>query len=1383
MPKTLMFIEKSLEPQIIQITVPDVMGPGDAVAPALPGHYLAALGDSPVDEIIVSAPAPAVISDLPDQLLSLDVTANSAPMEIDLYTVFSPPAGLTFTLTGAAPPAGTTIVDNILSIPRTALYAPTTIGIQAEDSLDRTAASDVLVTVASVPGIMAAPTVTPITATQASVVFGPAPASNNSPIDHYDITYSVVGSGTFTTVTALTPGTITLGGIPAGAEFDTTVRAVNAIGPGPVSLPTRADLPAPSASIGFTSSDGHYIEIDNPAGFLSTNTTFVDPSLITITQTVPSVSDTGVTNTRTLSHLAGFRADIVGAKLRLWCRGCLSDLATSISLTINAGALTNGASTNTLITGAIEPRTSYRVYRPKGRLAGVVTGKYDLVMEHGVVATPFWVEGQGFAPNGCLVKFAVTDGTVTQDRFAIQQTRSRYCDYILFGYAARDNRDEANPTHDELKALAEPQWLKNAANSGNSALGGVGVMSHATAFNPADFAVGALTVTMTVYSHAGGEQSAVSESWKIYNNRDGSYTFRDRYVSVTGSDTTGNGTLGNPYATIGRAIVEAGSPALGCLPTHMPRVMLIGSGNPAAPATYIMSDVTVDDANRPGTTDTYLTIQAAPGHSWQDVKIRQQKNKVNLRTRRMRFLDLHFYIDGANGWDAYVMFDPSTTSFPTATNPQTYLFDKCTVSHSLTRDGHIYSASPLAIGESFKNINVHWTNHINRDMYRKGHTVYSEGSMRNAAILRTTDDTIIGPKCLMMSIFCFDNAQSPNNMALNDVEGTIVAGGTIVGAYSGQTATVASYNAVVAGGSTKHRLILSGRSGSFKPDDNTKHHAVVVANPGAFVAGSPITVSTSSGVSRNLLRVDGNILRIARSGSETSIAASGVTISQASTGATSLTTSASSLVGSIIFSNGATGNYSASHPDAIQVAATRPHRIIVTPVSGPLTVGDTVRKNGTTSIIQAVDNIPGFGTALTIGGTGSVVWFGGDTNKNFATGLGSVFTFHYVYDVSPYDVPENLFVCNVLFNYIEGAPIFVENGLKNLHFALVHYISNDGTRENAWQFSRTQDVSFLAISAPQRPCWDRLPDESGPRGGIVSIGLVAEEVDGAYAGQWMVGCHGVQAGQTNAFQDVTTGAYTMVDHVGHDDDATGFGQYAPIPVLPNIRRVNYGPQLRFDLFGNARPTDGTAAIGAVEEWIATAAPAVAPTLVASDSAAATNVAMPAGQLAGHLAVLVVGRADAGGFVTPAGWTLSDSRTISGGGSVAMFERLTTANAETTPTVTGAAWSGISVWRYAAGVGATVTADALSNTNPSFGALTAQGGTKPSALAVVFARSGGAGSAMQPPTGYTLASGAGNVNGRRMFYDEDSTLAATTSATLVAGSTTAVTIHAEIMAAT
>jgi hypothetical protein len=933
---------------------------------------------------------------------------------------------------------------------------------------------------------------------------------------------------------------------------------------------------APPGVSASTTDSGNKVIVPLPAGFLSTNQSIVNPALFAVEVDAPSVDATGNPITVTRTRRAGYRADVVGADLHVWMMQSIPAAATAVRINAQAGAITNGASVSGAFTATATNLSDHNQV-VVGHLIGFVDAAGNLGVDHSVMSGAFWVEAYAWHESGiACVKFDVTGtaaggGGLTRTSYAIIETRSRYRD-------------------DQIITLA--QWTKN----GN---GGIGVYSSAQ-INPADFQDGEVTVTMTAFARVGGVTVSRAQTWIACMNAGGSYVERVRFCdNVAGNDswdgtsaTFVSGLIG-PKLTLNAAMNAAGSVNGGATAFSIPIVRLVGSGNPASPRVYPLAVNSGSGNAIPSATHTWLTVEPAPGFTGADTQIANYGTITGIltRVRRMRFRNVWWDIAnaaGAGGTSSSALVTPNVTLYPVASNPEAVWFDNVETYHHLGRLGQTAEGASGSVVASLygKLHGIFFTRYITRDMARRGFQCSGLSMVRNARFERIFKDVVKGPDCMVATVWR-ENATPIEFLPVNTITGTPQAGDTITGVYSTGSETVASYLSLTA--STGNvTLTPGGNSYTFKADDSKQCRRVTVTGvTGSFSAGQSATLGGTTSVV--IGRVEGNDLYLRT--------ISSVTNGQSIVTATgSATMSSNALAECLRFlPSGARGRAGPPHPDGLQVQDFVNQEYAITPISGTFQVGETVNATGASGVVVSQT-----GNRLRTSGTNQ--WNLVATGATI-TGATSGATATYQGQRRFVDNDRNVLLYCILGENIDGQPLFSENGTRGIAMINICIVGTLGEGSLQTQTSSIPDYSLVHVTHPNKRMAARAVNDMSGEGRVPTSHryCVAEDfsvdafpqggtsaVDVWQPGSDIFGCHAllVTPGFSALDTGITRGDALWTDGSGvlqdYDPNAITF---QPGPSSPVRNKVPAGQrEVRYDLFGNERPNDGTACAGAVEEW-------------------------------------------------------------------------------------------------------------------------------------------------------------------------------------------------------
>jgi hypothetical protein len=973
-------------------------------------------------------------------------------------------------------------------------------------------------------------------------------------------------------------------GASVGNQLKARVTLDNGIGDPVVVESNVITLTAPSAVIGQTTLDGSFIDIPLPSGFQGTNPTSVDPSKVTVTQTVPSKSTLGVDNSITMTRAVGTVAEIPSGSstLRVWMNEPVSRFATALTIAAEAGAFVNGAASSGAIAGNLQPLCIIDDMNVKGRIVGVVKGRADIRMPFELVDGTIYIEAMSMQEGGlACVRFDVSDGTTTQTHYASAFTASRYQDTAL---------------------VSDAQWAANGVASGNAALGGLGVIS-SPGIAMSAFVEGAITITMTSYARAGGELNKVVDSWTVFNNK-GGYTNRVRYVDIAaGSDTTGDGlTAGTAFATFARALSEAGAASKGAAAKDIPFVYCVGSGDDENPAIYTIPDGTTSTA----ATDTWLTVMPAPGHDSADTRIRAASGKFP-RVRRMRLEGIDISLQSGN---TTMPLMSNHSSFD-ANNPAAVMLKKCRVWHPTfmvggnTVQGSTTTLLASTYSSSNKSLLVLLDNEI-REMARSFLSSNCPCVVRNARGSDCTNDLIKGPGGAYFGID-FQHSDPPKNVLPfpNVLTGTPIVGETVTGLLSGATGIVGSIPAPTT-------IYLSSRTGNFKADDNKNHRAILVADGSAFQVGENI------GGSRKILRKDGNTLRVADTNWSP---AAGATITGSASGATSTVVSVTTEANIFFETSGARGRLQMLHADVLQVQAFFGSVAIVEDVVGTFQVGDNLKRGSETrQQVVGIDTAPDGRTLLLLNSTGTNGQLTASDYDKPVVGSTSGARATFVGYWRMHSSNLNLVLANSRWIEVEGQMLFIENGANGA--LIVNWHGTKISEGYDMQMTRVTNYMLAHVSVHQMQFLMRDNKETSLRSRNQILGLLCEGLVKNLPGLNIADCHNADPSITSG-GNITSGDPLFVNSFSfnevHDPARPNQELQAGSPAR-RLKARAFGAWYPYDIYGNPRPTNGTAAIGAVEKWpVATSSNAnlaalgfsagtMAPAFAAGTTAYTTSVA-------------------------------------------------------------------------------------------------------------------------------------------------------------------------------
>lgn len=937
-------------------------------------------------------------------------------------------------------------------------------------------------------------------------------------------------------------------GASAGTQLKARVTLDNGIGDPVVLESNIITLTAAASVIGQSTLDGSFIEIPLPIGFLEANSTIVDPSKVTVTQTVPSKSTLGVDNTTTMTRAVGTVAEIApgSSVLKVWMNEPVSRFATALSISADAGAFVNGAVSSGAISGNLQPLCIIDDMNVKGRIVGIVKGRTDVRFPFDLVDGTIYIEAMSMQEGGlACVRFDITDGTTTQTHYASSFTPSRYQD------TAR---------------VSDAKWAANGVASGNAALAGLGVIS-SPGIAMSAFAEGEITITMTSYAKAGGELNKVTDTWTVFNNK-GGYTNRVRYVDVAaGSDTTGDGlTAGTAFATLAKALSEAGAASKGAGAKDIPIVYCVGSGDDENPAQYTIPDGTTSTA----ATDTWLTVKPAPGHDSADTRIRAASGKFP-RVRRMRFEDIDISLQSGN---TTMPLMSNHSSFD-ATNPAAVMIKGGRVWHpTFMVGGNTVQGSTttlLASTYSTANKSLLILNGCEiKEMARSFLSSNCPSIVRNVRGSDCTNDLIKGPNGTYFGIE-FQRSDPPKNVLPfpNVLTGTPVVGETVTGLLSGATGVVGSIPSPTT-------IYLSSRTGNFKRDDNKNHRAILVADASAFQVGENI------GGSRTILRKDGNTLRVADTTWSPSV---GATVTGSVSGATSTVVSVTTEANIFFETSGARGRLQMLHADVLQVQTFFGSVAIVEDVTGTFQVGDNLKRGSETrQQVVGIDTAPDGRTLLLLNSTGTNGQLTASDYDKPVVGSASGARGTFVGYWRMHTGNLNTVIGNSRWDEVEGQMLFIENGSNGM--LIVNWHGTKITEGYDMQMTRVTNFMLAHISVHQMQFLMRDNKETCLRSRNQILGLLCEGLVKNLPGLNIAECHNADPAITSN-GDITAGDPLFVNSFAYNEVFDPARSNQELQAGSPARRFNpraFGAWYPYDVFGTPRPTDGTAAIGAVEKW-------------------------------------------------------------------------------------------------------------------------------------------------------------------------------------------------------
>ena len=872
----------------------------------------------------------------------------------------------------------------------------------------------------------------------------------------------------------------------------------------------------------------------------------------------------------TASRRVGYRADVVGTDLHIWMRQSIPAVATAVRLTALTSAITNGASTSPPFTATITNLSDHNQVVVAHLLRTVDnTGAYGV--SHSVMANPFWIEGYAIHVSGiACVKFEVV-GSVTRTSYAIIETRSRYRDSEI---------------------ITPAQWTKNAN-------GGIGVYSSAQ-INPADFTDGEVTVTMTSYARTGGVTVSRVMTWKLCMNAGGTYVPRIRYVDqVLGSDTYDgtsqtfvSGLIG-PKATLQAGVLAAGSVTGGAVTKSIPIVRCVGSGDVLNPRIHQLYTGTGTGNALASATDAWLTIEPAVGFTGADTQVANHTNLTGLgpRIRRLKISGMWWDISnlaGVTGTSCASLIAPNRTAFPEATNPEEFWLDKVETYHHLGRTGQISEGnSGSMLGTAYTKLHTaFFTNFVTRDMARRGFQVSALNITWNARFERVFKDIVKQPDCMVATVWR-DNAVPKEYLPASTLSGTPLAGDVISGVYGAGTETVLSFTSTGAGVGNV-TLNPGGNSYTFKGDDSKQSRRITVGSIiGTFSAGQTITVGAASYVIGRVESADLYLRTIVS-----------VVNGQAVTGPTgSGSVTSNALAECLLFTgSGVRGRSQPPHPDGLQIQTFTNQEYLIAPVAGIFQVGETVTATGASGVVVSQT-----GNRLQTSGTNQWNLVANGATITGGTSLATA-TYQGVRRYVNNDI--NILLYCLLGENVDGQPLFSENGHRGVAMVNICIVGLFGTGSLQTQTSSIPDYLMIHVTHPNKRMAIRDVSDMAPAGRVMTTHryCVAESftsdatpqgaatsVDAWQAGSDIVGCHALNAvaGNSEFDSQITRGEALWTNGTANLIDFDPLqAVFQPGASSPLRSRVPAGArEVRYDLFGNERPNDGTACAGAVQEWV------------------------------------------------------------------------------------------------------------------------------------------------------------------------------------------------------
>jgi hypothetical protein len=941
------------------------------------------------------------------------------------------------------------------------------------------------------------------------------------------------------------------------------------------------------------SAGGEYILFDVTGGAWG-GTITVNPALFGITCIVPSSDSAGASVNDVISRRVGFRASFSGGVLTVWLQQPIYDVATSVGVTVQANAITNGTDSNqSFINAAITNNSLRAVPLPVGRIVGVPQGRTNLLLRRDVIDGTFRVEAYGTHEGGlATVRFDVTDGSATVTRFATEETRSIFQDTAI---------------------IDDAQW---DANRAGGAEGGIGVYSSG-AITHTGFADGEITVTATFIPKIGGPAAQRVESWVMPCNSAGGYVERIRYVDdVLGSDANDGLTAATAFATLQAACLAAGSVNGGATsPKTVPIVRLVG-GTSGSPRTYQMYNGTGTGNAIPSHTHTWLTIEPAEGHDSTTTRIANWATAAGLapRIRRLKLRGITHDISNAGdstGTSSSTIASSNGTIYPQASNPAQFAWERCIITHRLGKNGQ------LSEGNSGYIINItgmddrtwiHFHSCQFTDMNQRGPFATANILGRNNIISQIAKDALKEPEVWVAGSLN-ENRVSPLQLPVSSIPGGQApqAGDVITGLFSGYTATVASYVAVNA---TSGTVLLDAGFDSFgfKFDDALTHTLVTLSGVvGTFQVGEIVRNATDT-TRATVFAVTATTLRVRVTiGSPF---ASGAVLTGLTSGATGSWVSNSTQqniavvrAGSEVFRMQA----NPPHPDGLQIQAFRPQELTLSGVVGTFQAGETVTAASPTRSMGSITVVSQGGGAAVLRGPEGVLNQWVSSPNSTVTGATSGATGTLVSARHINNDFNGLYYC-LRFTSMDGQILFGENGNANvaivnvlglrintattfnsglnIYNLLVHHVSlpnqnwRFGTMLNSGSDATDMRRAIYAIGYSLRYC-----AFASMATDLRAAGTPTSD-DAGLPGVFLDGLHASNASAFSALGSpvVTVGDPLWVNGVAFDvDDDPLKRDYRPAAGSPLVNKVpSSGRVVKYDLLGRLRRNDGSGAAGALE---------------------------------------------------------------------------------------------------------------------------------------------------------------------------------------------------------
>jgi hypothetical protein len=553
-----------------------------------------------------------------------------------------------------------------------------------------------------------------------------------------------------------------------------------------------------------------------------------------------------------------------------------------------------------------------------------------------------------------------------------------------------------------------------------------------------------------------------------------------------------------------------------------------------------------------------------------DTRIRAASSKA-LRARRVKFKDIDISLQAGNqimalmnNWTAY-----------DATNPATVMIQGCRVWHpGFATGGNPLQPTTLSLlSSSYSTPNNSLLILLDTQLKEMSGAFLNSNCpsiVRNVSGNDCTNDLIKGPRGTYFGIN-FNHSEPPRNVLPfpKALTGTPIIGETVSGLFSGASGIVGSVPRA-------DTVFLSERTGNFKADDNKIHRAILVADGSAFQVGENI------GGSRKILRKDGNTLRVADTNWSPSV---GTTVTGSVSGASSTVVSLTT-EGNIFFeTSGVRGRLQMLHFDGLQVQTFLGSKAIFQMTSGNFVVGDKLTRAGDTkNTILGFETSPDGRLLLTLNSGGNEGQLTSDDEDRVMTGSisGAKGVFVGYWSMHPNNL--NMVMANVWLNDVEGQGIFVENGWNGA--VLANWLITKLSDNLQMQLARATNFSIIHASVHQMTMLIRDSQEAQTKFRHQILGLLCEGLVKNLPGLNIAACHNADPTKTSG-GDFTAGDPLFVNGFAFNEVYDPTRSVLELQSGSPARRLQargFGAWYPYDLFGNPRPTNGTAAIGAVEKW-------------------------------------------------------------------------------------------------------------------------------------------------------------------------------------------------------